>query len=176
MRTESEGEGQPDDKRPTHPQTQQQIPIPRPMDQIQTAQPVGEKSKEQPLINQESQQARIHQGIERLIMRTIRRRIARLIVGQLGRIKSVVSHIHRLRPIADERPDQMERIGATIRELDRLVREHQPERTLPDQHSNLPGSGFRLKDMPQPSDIRRLPEKFQRPARDIQQNQKNQNG
>ena len=71
-------------------------------DQSQPLQAIVEDAAEQEDIGQEADDAGHHQGVEGLVVGTVGRGVARLVVRQIGRVDRVVGDIHGFGPIADE--------------------------------------------------------------------------
>ena len=159
-----------------HPQDDIGEPLGAVRGEPQPLEAVIEQATKEQHVGEEAHPSRHGQSVEGLIVRAVWRRVASLIVGQVGRIETVIGHEHGLRAVADQRAYYVQAIQLIGRQTYGLMGTDQVDDPLPNQDPHLPSAGLRLEDFPQPSHVGKSPQGSQGAARHVQHGQEQDPG
>jgi len=109
-------------------------------------------------------------------VRAVGRGIARLEAPQLRRIETVESDPERLRPVADQRPQDVERVGLPVRGLQGRVRRHHVDDAFPDQRAHCVGAFTQAEKRAGPAHVAHLADALERAPRNIEHHEEDEAG
>jgi len=144
--------------------------------EAQPAQGVVEDAGEQEDLRGELKQAPARQRVERLVVRPVGRRVARLKPAKLGRVEAVERDPQRLGPVTHQRADHGEGIGPAVRRTQGLGRRHHVEHALPDQHADGVRSLAEAEERTGSADVAHVAQTLQRAIGHVEDDQQGDAG
>ena len=155
----------------------EQITASTSLHQPQPAQRVVEDAGVEENLRGELDQPAAHQRVECLVVRAIGRRVACFIMRQGRRVETIVRDPHRLRPIADQRPNDVQRVRLPFGRLDGRVRlEHQIYHAFPNQRAHGVGALRGAENSAEPAHVAFLAEIVEWALRYVEDRQEDQTG